>query len=244
MRIIITGATKGIGAGIAWVLASRGASLVLGYLSDDKSANSLVENLGEFKTKIYQFKKDTTDFSGARAIVEFANEKLGGVDALVSNLGPFLFRSIADTSHEDWDKMIRANLSSHFYIVKNLLPEMRERKKGDLIFIGGVGSGTVSGHPMASAYNAAKTGLAEFVKTLAFEEGPNGIRANMIAPGIIDNGEYSEGFRERMPSEIPLRRIGAPEDIGNAVAFLLAPESGYITGAIIDVSGGYHINPR
>ena len=242
--IIITGATRGIGVGIAHVLARLGVNLTLGYLQDDGGATALKTQLADKYSDPVLFKGDLTAPDGASGIVQTAIDAFGQVDALVSNLGPFLWKPIAEMSAAEWDHMIRANLSAHFYLVRELLPSMRERKSGNLIFTGGIGSGSITGHPRASAYNAAKVGLAEFVRTLSIEEGPNGIRANMIAPGIIDNGEYTDGYKERIVDEIPLGYIGQPEDIGNAVAWLLSDESRYVTGAIIDVSGGYHLTMR
>jgi len=244
MSIIITGATRGIGAGIAAQLASRGARLTLGYLERDEPALALKENLENEGAHVALFKGDLATIEGAKGIVAVAEEAYGRVDALVSNLGPFLWKPIAEMSPREWDRMIQVNLSAHFYLVRELLEGMRERGCGDFIFIGGVGSGLVTGHPRASAYNAAKVGLAEFMKTLAVEEGPMGIRANMIAPGIIDNGEYTEGFKKRIVDEIPLGYIGRPTDIVHAVAWLLSPESAYVTGSVIDVSGGYHLAAR
>jgi 3-oxoacyl-[acyl-carrier protein] reductase len=241
--IIITGATRGIGAGITRELAKRGARLTLGYLDMDDPALKLKDEL-EKHTRVVLHKGDTTTPEGAEAIVKTAIETYGEVNALVSNLGPFLYKSIEEMDMHDWDKMIRSNLSAHFYLVKHLLPSMRTAGDGHFIFIGGVGSSLIMGHPKGSAYNAAKTGLAEFMRTLAVEEAPHGVRANMICPGIIDNGEYSENFRNRIVADIPLGYIGEPQDIANAVAFLLSPESRYITGAIIDVSGGYHLQKQ
>jgi 3-oxoacyl-[acyl-carrier protein] reductase len=244
MSVIITGATRGIGAGIASMLASRGVRLTLSYLSKDKEANALREQLEKYRAQVVLFKGDISNPQTAKALIETASEKYGRVDALVGNLGPFLWREIADTSVDEWNQIIGANLSAQFYLVRELIHGMRERGFGNFIFIGGVGSGQITGHPRASAYNTAKVALAEFMRTLAIEEGPNGIRANIIAPGIIDNGEYTEGFKERIVNEIPLRYVGQPEDIANAVIWLLSPESRYVNGAMIDVSGGYHLTIR
>jgi 3-oxoacyl-[acyl-carrier protein] reductase len=243
-NIIITGATRGIGVGIAYELALLGANLTLGYLENDGAAQALKQQLSEkFHTPVL-FKGDMTNPDGASGIVKAAFDSHNHVDALVSNLGPFLWKLIAEMSVDEWDHMIRANLSAHFYLVRELLPQMRERKEGNFVFIGGVGSGGITGHPRSSAYNSAKVGLAEFVRTLAIEEGPHGIRANMIAPGVIDNGEYTDGYKERIVEEIPLGYVGEPADIGKAVAWLLSPDSRYVTGAIIDISGGYHLTMR
>jgi 3-oxoacyl-[acyl-carrier protein] reductase len=239
MSIIITGATRGIGAGISRELARLGARLTLGYLEHDNPARELVAELSWAKVALH--KGDTTTVDGASAIVRTALDSFGAVHALVGNLGPFLYRSIADTTPAEWDRMVSSNLSAHFYLVHKLLPLMRDQGGGAFVFIGGVGSGSITGHPKAAAYNAAKVGLAEFVRTLAVEEAGRGIRANMICPGIIDNGEYSEGFRKRIVDDIPLGFIGEPKDIARAVGFLLSPEARYITGAILDVSGGFHL---
>lgn len=243
MSVIITGATRGIGAGIARELAHSGAYLTLGYHDDDKSAQIILDELRKI-SRVILCKTDSTTPDGAAHIVKAACEEYGTVHALVSNLGPFLYRTIDQTSLEEWDRMIQANLSAHFYLVHELLPIMKKNAGGHFIFIGGVGSGSITGHPKASAYYAAKTGLADFVRSLAFEEGRNGIRANLISPGIIDNGEYTEGFKARIVNEIPLGRIGSPKDLASMVKFLLSPEASYITGAIIDVSGGYHLNSK
>ncbi|MCX6646691.1 MAG: SDR family oxidoreductase [bacterium] len=241
LSVVITGATRGIGAGIAGKLASHGAKLTRGYLKNNEPAITLQKNLSVSNPDIVLHKGDLSTPDGARAIIETARGKFGRVDVLVSNLGPFLYRSIAETSPNEWDSIVVTNLSTHFYLVKELLPEMKQRGKGNFIFIGGVGSGQVRGHRMSAAYSAAKTGLANFMKSLAAEEARNGIRSNMIAPGVIDNGEYSDGFRERIVKEIPMGYIGEPSDIANAVMWLMSDESRYVTGAVIDVSGGYHI---
>lgn len=241
LSIIITGATRGIGAGIAEKLSLLAASLTLGYIESDDTASALLGKLKKNNPNVIIHKGDLSTQEGARGIASAAFENFGRVDVLVSNLGPFLYRDIFETSVDEWDLMIATNLSSHFYLVKELLPGMRERSKGNFIFIGGTGSGQVTGHPKSAAYNAAKVGLAEFMKSLAVEEASNGIRSNMIAPGVIDNGEYSNGFRDRIVKEIPMCKIGEPADIANAVAWLISEESRYVTGTVIDVSGGYHL---
>ena len=241
LNVLITGATQGIGAGISLRLCELGANVMSGYLENDQTAGVLTLQAEGLKGKLSIFKRDTTTVKGAKEFIRAGIKKFKKVDALVSNLGPFLYRSIAETPVKEWDEMIVSNLSSHFYLAREILPHMKKWKKGSLVFIGGVGSGEVTGHPMAGAYNAAKVGLAEFMKTLAGEEAKNGIRSNMVAPGIIDNGEYSDGFRERIVGAIPMGYIGEPEDIAEAVAWLLSPGSSYVTGTVIDVSGGYHL---
>jgi NAD(P)-dependent dehydrogenase (short-subunit alcohol dehydrogenase family) len=241
LSVVITGATRGIGAGIAGKLAIHGAKLTIGYLEKDEPALALQKKLAKDNPNIALYKGDLSTPDGAQAIIETARKKFNRVDVLVSNLGPFLYRSIAETSIDEWDSIVASNLSAHFYLVKELLPEMKIRGKGNFIFIGGVDSGQVRGHRLSAAYSAAKTGLANFMKSLAAEEAINGIRSNMVAPGVIDNGEYSDGFRERIVKEIPMGYIGKPEDIANAVMWLMSDESSYVNGAVIDVSGGYHI---
>jgi len=167
-----------------------------------------------------------------------AIEFLGGLDFLIHNAGPFEMGSVADMPPEKWDYIVAANFSAAFHMTQACIGELRKSDYPCIIYIGGVNTGVIAAKRKTAAYSAAKAALAVLMRTVAAEEGPNGIRANMVCPGYIDTGEYSENFKKKAIDEIPLRRLGTPDDVAAPVCWLLTREASYVTGAIIDAGGG------
>jgi 3-oxoacyl-[acyl-carrier protein] reductase len=172
--------------------------------------------------------------------------ELGAIDVLVCNAAIRPHKSLSETSLEDWHRVMAVDLHSAFYLARAVVPGMKERGRGSIIALGGQSS--ITGRPNTAAVTAAKSGLLGLIRSLAAELGPFGIRANMVMPGFIDTerryAEWYPEFKERPPGapeqvkEIPLRRLGRPEDIADACVFLASEASSYVTGDTIRVMGG------
>jgi len=189
---------------------------------------------------------DIADAAAVEAMVKQGLAELGAIDVLVCNAAIRPHTALAETSLEDWHRVIGVNLHSAFYLARAVVPGMKERRRGSIIAIGGQSS--LTGRPNTAAVTAAKTGLLGFVRALAAELGPFGIRANMVIPGTMDTerryAEWYPEFRKAPPGapeqlkQIPLGRLGRPEEIADACLFLASDASAYITGDEIRVMGG------
>jgi 3-oxoacyl-[acyl-carrier protein] reductase len=175
---------------------------------------------------------------GARRLIEDAATHFVRIDVLINNVGPFAMAAIAETSVEEWQRLLAGNLHGGFYCAKYVLPILRRQGGGHIIFIGSPKANSTRARQNVAAYGIAKTGVVLLAKTLAREEGPNGIRANVINPGIIDTGRLSDEEREDFIRQIPLRRLGTPADVAGAVLFLLSPLGEYCNGCTLNVDGG------
>ncbi len=235
---IITGSGKGIGRGIALRLAAEGTSVVINYLKDAASAQETLKQAQTAAPRSISVQADVSKPEGAQHLIDEALKALGRVDILVNNAGPFLVKSLYDTEVEEWQRIIDGNLSSAFYCTKFVLPTMRSQKGGNIINIGSLNVETTRGAPTTAAYNAAKTGLVVLTKSAARSEARYGIRCNLISPGFVETYATSEADRRELPSLVPLGSLGTPEDIAEAVAFLVSDRARYITGSVLNVHGG------
>jgi 3-oxoacyl-[acyl-carrier protein] reductase len=235
---LVTGSSRGIGRAIALKLAEKGCSVGINYLSKDWAAEKVVKSIEKMGQKATSFQCDVSNFADAEEMIKKAKLEFGRIDILVNNVGPFLYKTIWDTTVEEWHQILNSNLNSVFYCCKAVLPIMREQRSGVIINIGGPNSERTQGYLRTCAYAVAKTGLVVFSKSLAKEEAGHGIRVNVVNPGFIETEAYTEDMKKTMPSDVPLKRLGKPEDIANAVAFLASDEAGYITGAVLNVHGG------
>ena len=189
------------------------------------------------------------DISAAAAVEAMVTQglaELGAIDVLVCNAAIRPHKAVTETSLEDWHHVLAVNLHSAFYLARAIVPAMKERGRGSIIAVGGQSS--LTGRPNTAAVTAAKTGVLGLVRALAAELGPFGIRANMVVPGVIDTerryAEWYPEFRQAPPGapeqlkQIPLGRLGRPEDIADACVFLASDASSYVTGDAIRVMGG------
>jgi 3-oxoacyl-[acyl-carrier protein] reductase len=193
---------------------------------------------------------DVGEASAAEAMIAKGVAELGGIDVLVCNAAIRPHKSLAETSLEDWHRVMAVNLHSAFYLARAVVPSMKQRGRGSIIALGGLSS--LTGRPDTAAVTTAKTGLLGLVRALAAELGPAGIRANMVVPGFIDTerryADWYPEFRQAPPGapeqikQIPLRRLGRPEDIAEACVFLASDASAYVTGDTIRVMGGRFIS--
>jgi 3-oxoacyl-[acyl-carrier protein] reductase len=198
------------------------------------------ETLGQVQklAAIVAIQADVARPEGAKQLIDETLRAFGRIDILVNNVGPFLVKSIADTEIDEWQRMIDGNLSSAFYCIKYVLPAMRERKSGHIINLGSLNAENARGAPTTTAYNAAKSGLVVLTKSVARSEAHNGIRCNIVNPGFIETYATTDVDRREMPSLIPLGRLGKPEDIAEAIGFLVSEKGSYINGAVLNVHGG------
>jgi 3-oxoacyl-[acyl-carrier protein] reductase len=238
---LVTGSTRGIGRAVAVRLARDGCRVVLNHAG----AGSATEALSEIRAlgaEGHAVRADLTTADGCRALVREAESAAGPVDVLVNNFGPWLERPLADTTDDEWRLMIDGNLSSAFWCSREVLPGMRARRSGVILNIGALNAEVSPGMTHeAPAYFMAKAGLMMMTRSLAITEGPRGIRVNAVSPGFVETEAYADwdkaqaaGWRER----IPLRRFGRPEEVADAVAFLVSDRAAYISGATLAVHGG------
>jgi 3-oxoacyl-[acyl-carrier protein] reductase len=235
---LVTGSSRGIGKTIALKLAKAGAYLVINYKSNVTAANEVVESIRKMGRKAISIQSDISNFADVEEMIKKVMAEYGRIDILVNNVGPFLYKPIYDTTIQEWHQIINSNLNSTFYCCKAVIPIMRKQKSGNIINIGAPNAERTQGYILNCAYATAKTGVVVFSKSLAKEEAKNGIRVNVINPGFIETDEYTEEMKKDMPKQVPLGRLGKPEDIANAVLFLVSDEANYITGSVLNVHGG------
>jgi 2-hydroxycyclohexanecarboxyl-CoA dehydrogenase len=234
---MVTGGARGIGRGIALALATGGRKVAVADLLEDEAA-ATAEEAGGIAVGL-----DVTDSGSVAAAVERIEQELGPVDVLVNNAGWDEARPFLETDEPFWDRVIEINFKGGLRTTRAVLPGMVERGWGRVVNIGS-DAGRV-GSSLESVYSGAKGGVIAFTKTIAREVARSGVTANVVCPGptktaFLDRiaGEGGERLVESLTRAVPMRRLGEPEDVAAAVAFLASDEAGYITGQTLSVSGG------
>ena len=235
---LVTGGTRNIGLAIALGLAEDGFTPIVTYRRNREAAAAALDRLRSVSSDALAIQADVTAPAAVENLMRLISDQFGRLDVLVNNVGPFLARSALETSIAEWRMILDGNLSSAFYCSRAALPLMRQQRHGVIINMGSLNVELARGAPNVVAYNAAKVGLVVLTRSLARSEGPYGIRVNMINPGFIETDNTTEADRQDLPPIIPLRRLGQPADIAAAVRYLVSDEAAYITGAVINVSGG------
>ena len=238
--ILVTGASRGIGRAIAKILAFEGHFVVANYNKSTDAANSLKSELQLSGIDIDIFKCDVSVRDEVKKMVQFVIEKYGRIDVLVNNAGVDKEQFFLDITDEDWDFIMRNNLNSVFYCTQEVVKHMLGRKNGSIINISSI-YGTAGG-ACDVHYSASKAGINGLTRALAKEFGLSNIRVNAIAPGAIltdMTANISDEDWNEVKKEIPLNKIGVPEDIAKCVKWLIDDE--YTTGQIIEINGGWNM---
>jgi len=234
---IVTGAGQGIGEGIAKKLASEGCKVVVCDLSEE-NAQKVATEIGDNAMAI---KCDISNKLEVDNLVSKTTEKFGNLDIMVNNAGIYPFKAFAEMTEEDWEKVQNVNLKGAFLTAQAAAKVMKEGSK--IVEVSSIAS--VQGFVGLTHYCASKGGVNGFVRALALELAPKKINVNAVAPGAINTpgatGSVDEQTKSQMTAAIPLKRMGEPADIANAVAFLASDEANYITGQIVVVDGGWTI---
>jgi 3-oxoacyl-[acyl-carrier protein] reductase len=236
---IITGASRGIGSGIAKVFAQHGANVAFTYSSSVESALALENELNALGIKSKGYKSNAADFAEAQKLADDVLAEFGTIDILINNAGITKDNLLMRMSEEDFDKVIEINLKSVFNMTKAVQKVMLKNRKGSIVNMSSVVG--VKGNAGQANYAASKAGMIGFTKSVALELGSRNIRCNAIAPGFIEtemtaklNEDVVQGWRD----SIPLRRGGTPEDVANACLFFASDMSAYVSGQVLNVCGG------
>ena len=235
---LITGATRGIGKGIAEIFAQQGAKVAFTYAGSVEKAKELETALSSV-TQIKGYQSDASDYDAAQKLVEEVMAEFGKIDILVNNAGITKDNLLMRMSKDDWDTIIKVNLDSVFNLTKAVIKPMMKAKSGSIINMTSVVG--VKGNAGQANYAASKAGMIGFTKSVALELGSRNIRCNAIAPGFIEtemtaklNADVVQGWRD----SIPLKRGGTPEDVANACLFFASDMSAYVSGQVLNVCGG------
>ena len=237
--VLITGASRGIGKGIATVFAEHGANVLFTYNSSSDASNALETELKALGIQAKGYQSNAADFEQAQELVENVLADFSTIDVLINNAGITKDNLLMRISEEDFDKVIEVNLKSVFNFTKAVQRTMLKQRYGSIINMSSVVG--VKGNAGQSNYAASKAGIIGFSKSVALELGSRNIRCNVIAPGFIETemtAKLSEEVVAGWRSGIPLKRGGTPNDVANACVFLASDLSSYITGQVINVDGG------
>jgi len=236
---VVTGASRGIGRGIALELARRGATVVVNYVSSAAAAENVVQEICQAGGQAIAVQADVSNFEQAGSLIQAALDAYGRVDILVNNAGTTRDALIMRMKEEEWDTVISTNLKSAWNCCKAVVRPMLKQRYGRIINMTSV-SGIV-GNEGQSNYSASKAGLIGLTRSLARELASRTITVNAVAPGFVATdltAKLPANIAERLNEHIPLGRWGTVEDVAYAVAFLASDEAGYITGHVLSVDGG------
>lgn len=236
---LITGASRGIGKGIAEVFAQHGANVAFTFNASVEAARELEDELKAHGVKAKGYQSNAANFEAAQELAKNVIEEFGTIDILINNAGITKDNLLMRISEEDFDKVIEVNLKSVFNLTKAVIRPMMKQRKGSIINMSSVVG--VKGNAGQTNYAASKAGILGFTKSVALELGSRNVRCNAIAPGFIETemtGALPEETVQGWRDAIPLKRGGTPEDIANACVFLASDMSAYVTGQTLNVDGG------
>ena len=236
---LITGGSRGIGRAIATKLAHHGTDIVFTGRSLNDNTESLERELQDLGVRARAYASDASDFTATSSMVDEVIKEFGHIDILVNNAGITRDTLLMRMSEEQWDEVLTVNLKSAFILTRCVIPHMMRARKGSIINMTSVVG--ISGNAGQSNYSASKAGIIGFTKSIAKELGSRGIRVNAIAPGFIRTDMTSvldDKVVDAWVKDIPLKRAGEPADVANAVLFLASDLASYITGEVLNLSGG------
>ncbi len=236
---VVTGGSRGIGRAIALLLAEKGANVVVNYTSNSEAALEVVKKIEEMGASAMAVKADVSKSDQVENLVNEVLNTFGSIDILINNAGITRDNLIIRMSEQEFDEVLTTNLKGAFICTKAVSKVMIKQKSGKIINVSSVVG--IIGNAGQSNYAAAKAGLIGFTKSMAKELAKRGINVNAVAPGFIETdmtSKLSDKVKEEFANNIPLMRIGKPEDIAKAVLFLASEYSDYITGQVINIDGG------
>ncbi len=237
---LVTGASRGIGKEIALALGRAGLRVVVSFRTNKLGAQKVLSDLRAVGAEGLALATDVTDPARVKELIEAVAKQFGRLDILVNNVGDFEWKPVVESTVEAWTAIIASNLYSVFYTTKFTLPVMRRQHWGRIINMGAVGAERAFGQAKISAYSAAKAGIVAFTRSVALEEARHGITANVVNPPVIDEKELSLEEAQRLTDvRFPVGRPATGRDISEAVKFFASEEAAFITGQVLNVSGGW-----
>ena len=236
---VITGGTRGIGKQIALELAQNGYDIATNYRTENDDLKDLINQVEELGVKINTYKCDVSNFENTEEFIKNVISDFGKIDVLINNAGITKDGLLMRMKKEDFEDVIDVNLVGTFNITRNVIPYMIKAKGGRIVNISSVVG--VSGNAGQTNYSASKAGIIGFTKSLAKEVASRNILVNAVAPGFIETNMtdvLKQEVKDEIAKNIPLKRMGTPQDVANVVKFLASEDSSYITGQVISVDGG------
>lgn len=241
--VLITGASRGIGAATARLFAQEGWDVAVNYNRSEAAAQALVAELTALGVRSCAIKADVSDPAQAKSMVEQTVSVLGGLDVLVCNAGIALPQQLlTDTTDEQWRSVFAANVDGMFYTIRAAVPHFVHQKAGRIITLSSMWG--LTGGSCEVAYSAAKGAVIAMTKALAKELGPSGITVNCVAPGVVDtemNAHLDEESLSALREETPLERVGTPEDVARSIFFLSGMGGQFVTGQTLQPNGGIYM---
>jgi len=243
VALVTAAAGAGMGKATAHRLALEGAIVVVTDSHARRTQETAGEFAKEFGDRVIGFPLDVSDRRNVAEVVSAIETRLGRIDILVNNAGINAFGGVSELSPEDWQRVLDVDLTGCFNTIRMVLPGMKKRRQGSIINIASVAAWNANS---SAPYNAAKAGVLALTRTVAAEAGPDGVRCNAIAPGMIltkwVETHWKEIGGERMAKDCPMRRGGQPEEVAAVTCFLASDDASYITGEAITVSGGWYMH--